>query len=148
MLLTTKGRYAVMALVDMACYSAERPLTLQEVSQRQGIEIKYLEQIFAKLKKANLINSVKGPGGGYKLARKKDTILVSEIMFAVEENIKMTRCSEAEFIGCMHDKSRCITHDLWEELGNLIFNYLESISLADILNKKITNIFNKQKWVI
>lgn len=134
MLLTTKARYAVMALVDMAYLERNsKPIALYELSERQNLDLNYMEQIFSKLKKSQLIRSVKGPGGGYLLNRTANEIFISDIVKSVDESTKMTRC-EGD-IGCMSDKSRCLTHDLWDGLSNHIDQYLSAISLADICLK-------------
>lgn len=137
-MLTTKGRYAVMAMVDMAQRACgDAPITLGDIAARQQIALNYLEQIFAKLRKGGLVQAYRGPGGGYVLAKESSAIWVSDIIIAVEESIKITRCSADKSAGCMHDKTRCLTHDLWEGLGNQIYGYLRSISLADICNGTI-----------
>ncbi len=137
MLLTTKGRYAVMALVDMVYYGMQnQPSALHEISQRQGIDLNYMEQIFAKLKKNNLVKSIRGPGGGYLLTKDPREICIADIIFSVEEPIKITRCNNEISNGCMQDKSRCLTHDLWEELGEKIESYLTSLTLADVCAKQ------------
>jgi len=137
MMLTTKGRYAVMAMVDIALNSHGNAVSLQDISTRQHITLNYLEQIFLKLKKAGLVSSLRGPGGGYKLNAGAEGIKVVDIIGAVDEEIKITRCNGNERSGCMHDKTRCLTHDLWEGLGNHIAHYLGSVSLADICNRHI-----------
>lgn len=136
--LTTKGRYAVMAMVDMGMHQRGEPLALAVISERQGIALNYLEQIFAKLRKAGLVQSVRGPGGGYVLCSELHQITISDIVLAVEESIKMTRCKVNDVErGCMHDKSRCMTHDLWDGLSQHIFMYLHSVTLAQVCNKEI-----------
>jgi len=137
MILSTKGRYAVMALVDLAIHGENRPVKLLAIAQRQGLDQGYLEQIFAKLKKSGLVNSVKGPGGGYKLGRAQSGISISDIMFSVDENISMTRCQKNSAEGCMKDKSRCHTHHLWEDLGDHIYKFLRNISIEDVCKKRL-----------
>lgn len=137
MILTTKGRYAVMALVDIAVYGQNGPVRLASISERQGLDQGYLEQIFAKLKKVGLVASVRGPGGGYILGRPKVEISISDIMFAVEENIKMTRCAKDSGQGCLSDKTRCVTHHLWEDLGDHIYKFLCNISIEDVCQKRL-----------
>lgn len=132
MMLTTKARYAVMALVDMVTYGQNTPMTLQEIAARQQIPLNYLEQIFAKLRRKGLVTALRGPGGGYHLSQTPETTWIAEIILAVEEPIKITRCSSKPSDGCMHDKTRCLTHDLWEGLGNVIYDYLCAISLSDV----------------
>ena len=140
MILSTRGRYAVMAMVDLADRDAGKPVSLAEISDRQEIPLAYLEQIFAKLRKGGLVKSVRGPGGGYMLLRPAAETWVSDIIMAAEEQIKMTRCDSGP-TGCMKPKTRCLTHDLWEGLGNQIYNYLRSISLADICDKRLRQKF-------
>ncbi len=135
--LTTKGRYAVMAMVDLAMHSIKGPITLAEIAQRQDIALNYLEQIFMRLRKNGLVSSVRGPGGGYVINLPAEEIKISKIINAVDESIKMTRCQNQKTLGCMHGKAKCITHNLWEGLGNQISNYLNSITLADICNNRL-----------
>ncbi|MEK6745879.1 MAG: Rrf2 family transcriptional regulator [Pseudomonadota bacterium] len=134
--LGTKTRYAVMAMVEMSGRGGELPITLAELAESQEINAPYLEQIFRKLKAGGLVKAVRGPGGGYVLSRSADKIRISEIVEAVEESLKMTRCDAHKTSGCMTNKSRCLTHDLWEGLGKHIHDYLAAISLADICSKK------------
>ena len=140
MILSTKGRYAVMALVDIAVYGQNGPVRLASISERQGLDQGYLEQIFAKLKKDGLVVSIRGPGGGYLLGRPKSEISVSDIMFAAEENIKMTRCSKESGQGCLENKMRCATHHLWEDLGDHIYKFLREITLQDVCSKRLAKI--------
>lgn len=140
MMLSTRGRYAVMAMVDLAGRQVETPVTLAEISQRQEIPLAYLEQIFAKLRKKGLVKSVRGPGGGYHLMRPAADIWVSDIILAAEETIKMTRCDSGPS-GCMKPKTRCLTHDLWEGLGQQIYHYLSSISLEDVCDQRLRQKF-------
>lgn len=131
--LTTKGRYAVMAMVDLAMHSNGKPITLADVAERQGITLNYLEQIFMRLRKDGLVQSIRGPGGGYVLALKKDEISVGDVVQAVEESTSMTRCTNLENgKGCFKNNARCITHDLWEGLTQQIDGYLSSVSLHDV----------------
>lgn len=132
--LTTKGRYAVMAMVDLAMHSNGKPVVLADIAGRQGIAVSYLEQIFMKLRKAGLVKSVRGPGGGYIIASPVEEVKISHLISAVNESIKMTRCESNKKgdKGCMHDEARCITHHLWQGLGAHIESYLESISIADV----------------
>ena len=143
MILSTKGRYAVMAMVDLAIQPASKPVTLSAIAERQEIPLAYLEQIFARLKRAGLVKSVRGPGGGYTLARAPGGINVAEIMTASEEAMKMTRCDGKKHEGCMAPKTRCLTHDLWEGLSAQIQQYLSSITLADVCGRKIKEKFPK-----
>jgi Rrf2 family iron-sulfur cluster assembly transcriptional regulator len=134
-MLTTKGRYAVMAMVDMVLENSNLPITLEKIALRQNIPLSYLEQIFNKLRKKQLVYSVKGPGGGYKLNKLAEEISIAEIVISVDEPVKMTRCNLEQSEGCRPDKARCATHDLWEGLSQQIMAYLSSISLADIENR-------------
>src|SRR5579872_218987 len=137
MRLSTKGRYAVMALVDIAKHAQGTPITLAEIAERQLISLSYLEQLFAKLRSAGLVKSVRGPGGGYLLARGADGTRISDIILAVDEPIRATRCTPGAPTGCAGSKSRCLTHDLWEELGNQIHLYLSSVTLADVCEQRV-----------
>jgi Rrf2 family iron-sulfur cluster assembly transcriptional regulator len=135
--LSTKGRYAVMAMADLAHHSKGKPIPLAEVADRQEISLSYLEQLFGKLRKGGLVSSVRGPGGGYRLARSPDEMRVADIIMAVDEPIKATRCTPGSPTGCHSDRGRCLTHDLWEELGNQIYLYLNSVSLGDVCDRRI-----------
>jgi Rrf2 family iron-sulfur cluster assembly transcriptional regulator len=135
--LSTKGRYAVMAMVDLARHAQSKPVSLSDIAGRQEISLSYLEQLFARLRRAELVKSVRGPGGGYRLARASTETRVSEIILAVDEPISATRCTEMGTPGCRTDRSKCLTHDLWEELGNQIHMFLASVTLADVLERKI-----------
>ncbi len=137
MKLSTKGRYAVMAMVDIAAHTEGKPIALADVAERQEISLSYLEQLFAKLRRGNQVKSVRGPGGGYLLAQAADVTRISDIILAVDEPIKATRCTPPSPLGCTSNKSRCLTHDLWEELGNKIYLYLNSVTLADVVEKRI-----------
>ena len=137
MRLSTKGRYAVMAMVDLARQSTGRPIALADIAERQEISLSYLEQLFAKLRRAGLVGSVRGPGGGYMLAHSTDETRISDIILAVDEPIRATRCLPSSAAGCKSDKSRCLTHDLWEELGNQIHLYLSSVSLEDVVSRRV-----------
>ena len=122
MRLSTKGRYAVMAMVDLAKHSGGQPVVLADIAERQAISLSYLEQLFAKLRNAGLVKSVRGPGGGYLLGHGGDGTRISDIILAVDEPIRATRC---------------LTHDLWEELGNQIHLYLSSVTLADVCAQRV-----------
>jgi len=137
MKLSTKGRYAVMAMVDLASHSRGNPVALADIAERQEISLSYLEQLFGKLRKGGLVKSVRGPGGGYLLARVSQQTRISDIILAVDEPIQTTRCSPGTPAGCHNNKGRCLTHDLWEELGNQIYLYLSSVSLHDICERRI-----------
>jgi len=144
MILSTKGRYAVMAMVDLAMHQKARPVGLAAIADRQEIPLAYLEQIFAKLKRAGLVASVRGPGGGYTLATPAEMLKISDIVEASEEPIKMTRCVTDSHVGCMADKTRCMTHDLWEGLGAQIFHYLSSVTLADVIQRRVREKFPRE----
>lgn len=137
MKLSTKGRYAVMALVDLAGCSDGKPVSLADIAERQEISLSYLEQLFAKLRRGSLVKSVRGPGGGYLLAHSPAETRVSDIILAVDEPIRATRCTPGQPFGCRSNKSRCMTHDLWEELGNQIYLYLSSVTLADVVERRV-----------
>ncbi|MBM3566354.1 MAG: Rrf2 family transcriptional regulator [Alphaproteobacteria bacterium] len=137
MKLSTKGRYAVMAMVDLAAHSRGKPVALADVASRQEISLSYLEQLFSRLRRGGIVKSVRGPGGGYLLARPEVETRVSDIIMAVDEPIQTTRCTPGSPTGCHSNKTRCLTHDLWQELGNQIYLYLSSVSLADVVDKKI-----------
>ena len=138
MILSARGRYAVMAMVELALKCPSKPVTLADLAKCQEIPLPYLEQIFCKLRKSGVVKSVRGPGGGYHLNRAAAEICIADIILAVEEPIKMTRC-ETGTSGCMTPKTRCVTHDLWEGLGNHIYEYLSSVSLADVCERKLAN---------
>ena len=130
-----------MAMVDMACYAVGKPITTHQIAQRQNIAPNYLEQIFLKLKHGGLVKSIKGPGGGYLLARDTHQISVSEIMLAMDNDFNMTRCNKkGESSGCMPSNAKCLTHYLWDDLGKHILSHLESVSLADVMNKNIKKV--------
>ena len=137
MRLSTKGRYAVMAMVDLATESHGTPVVLADVADRQEVSLSYLEQLFGKLRRSGLVKSVRGPGGGYLLSRTCDEVRIADIIMAVDEPIKVTRCKHGSPEGCRSNKSRCLTHDLWEGLGDQIQSYLSSVSLADIVHKRV-----------
>ncbi len=133
MKLTTKGRYAVTAMLDLALHFGEGPITLSDIAQRQGISLSYLEQLFARLRRKSLVSSVRGPGGGYSLGREAAEIFVGEVITAVDENVDTTRCHGAH--NCQNN-GRCLTHDLWTDLSNQIYNYLNQISLQDLMDRQ------------
>src|SRR5579862_4618335 len=137
MRLSTKGRYAVMAMVDLAGHSEGQPVVLADIAERQTISLSYLEQLFAKLRAAGLVKSVRGPGGGYLLGHGADETRISEIILAVDEPIRATRCSPGAPVGCRGNQTRCLTHDLWEELGNQINLFLSSVTLADVVERRV-----------
>ena len=138
MRLSTKGRYAVMAMAYLASHeTGGRPVSLADIAERQEISLSYLEQLFAKLRRGGLVGSVRGPGGGYRLARPADELRVADIIMAVDEPITATRCKLGSAKGCAGQGGRCITHDLWEELGHQIHVFLSSVSLADVVDKRV-----------
>jgi Rrf2 family iron-sulfur cluster assembly transcriptional regulator len=126
-----------MAMVDLAMHSDDKPISLVDIADRQEISLSYLEQLFAKLRRGGLVRSVRGPGGGYLLAHQDTETRISDIILAVDEPIRATRCTPGQPFGCRINKSRCMTHDLWEELGNQIYLYLSSVTVADVVNKQI-----------
>ncbi len=136
MQLSTKGRYAVMAMTDLAGRSDERATPVAEIAQRQQLSQAYLEQLFARLKRRGLVTAHRGPGGGYRLARPADETSVAEVVLAVDEPLRAIRCNGGA-VGCMKDGARCLTHDLWEETGRQIREYLASVSLADVLSGRL-----------
>ena len=131
MRLTTKGRFAVTAMVDLALRDGEGPVTLAEISARQKISLSYLEQLFGKLRRHQLVESVRGPGGGYCLARDISTMSVAHIILAVDEPIDTTQCGGKE--NC-RDEQKCLTHDLWSALNKHIFDYLEAVTLRQLVD--------------
>lgn len=133
MKLTTRGRYAVTAMFDLALHSQVYPVSLGEISDRQGISLSYLEQLFAKLRKNGLVVSTRGPGGGYTLAKATDTVSIADIIGAVNESVDATNCGGRE--NCKGD-SPCLTHDLWAGLTQQINEFLGSVSLADLMAQK------------
>ena len=144
MKLTSKGRYAVMAMADLAKNHDPRPVSLNAISLRQGISILYLEQLFLKLKQNNLVNSTRGPSGGYVLSKSPDQIKLSNIISAVDEEVKMLKCNKNSKKGCNGKSVKCITHSLWDELGEHINLFFKQKSLEDVLNieKKFQKIKN------
>jgi len=131
MRLTTKGRFAVTAMLDLAMQRSSDPVTLAEISQRQKISLSYLEQLFGKMRRRALVNSVRGPGGGYRLAKDMGSVSVADIIVAVDEPIDSTRCGGKE--DC-NDGEKCITHDLWEKLNDHIFDYLGAVTLKQLVD--------------
>jgi Rrf2 family iron-sulfur cluster assembly transcriptional regulator len=126
-----------MAMADLARQSDGRPVALADIAGRQDISLSYLEQLFGKLRRGAQVKSVRGPGGGYMLARPAGEMRISDIIMAVDEPIKATRCTPGSPTGCQPDRSRCLTHDLWEELGNQIYLFLSSVTLGDINNNDV-----------
>src|ERR1700753_3170409 len=138
MRLSTKGRYAVMAMADLAGHAAQaRPVALADIADRQEISLSYLEQLFAKLRRGGLVTSVRGPGGGYRLSRPSADVRIADIIVAGGEALAATRCKTGSAKGCTKTGARCVTHDLWEELGQQIHVFLSSVSLADVVEKRV-----------
>ena len=133
MRLTTKGRYAVTAMLDLALHEGKGPITLAEISVRQGISLSYLEQLFSRLRKKDLVSSTRGPGGGYRLGKPMKEISVAGVISAVDESVDATKCGGDK--NCQGDE-RCLTHELWEELSDQIYVFLNGISLGDLVNRK------------
>ena len=144
MKLSTKGRYAVMAMVDIAAHTEGKPIALADVAERQEISLSSLEQLLGKLRRGGLVKSVRGPGGGYLLAHAAADTRIADIILSVDEPIKATRCTPGAPTGCTSNKSRCLTHDLWEELGNKIFLFLNSVSLADVVDDRVLGTSGEQ----
>ena len=136
MKLTSKGRYAVMALVDLARFDNINPVSLRDISLRQGISLDYLEQIFSKLKRNNIVKSIRGTQGGYILNKNPNDIKLTNIFYAVDENIKTVQCKKESKKGCNGKATKCITHDLWDELETHINSFFENKSLEDLINNK------------
>lgn len=132
MKLSTKGRYAVTAMMDLALHEQDEPVTLADISACQGISLSYLEQLFAKLRRAGLVEGVRGPGGGYRLARPSSQISVAQVITAVDENVDVKNCKGRE--DCQ-DGERCLTHELWDELSRKLYEFLDGITLADFANR-------------
>ncbi|MBU2709982.1 Fe-S cluster assembly transcriptional regulator IscR [Zooshikella harenae] len=133
MRLTTKGRYAVTAMLDLALHAEKGPVALADISERQGISLSYLEQLFAKLRRCQLVSSVRGPGGGYRLSRESSGIYVAEVVDAVNETVDATRCHGSN--DCQRGDI-CLTHHLWCDLSNQIHSFLSNISLADLVARR------------
>ena len=139
MKLSTKGRYAVMALADIAMFDPIKPVSLRDISLRQGISLFYLEQIFIKLKRNHIVSSVRGINGGYVLNKNSSEIKISEIFTAVDEKVKSVGCDKHSKKGCNGKSSKCITHNLWDELEIYINNFFEKKSLKDLINNQKEN---------
>tara|TARA_B100000575_G_C22816972_1_gene480853 strand:- start:184 stop:609 length:426 start_codon:yes stop_codon:yes gene_type:complete len=135
MKLTTKGRYAVMAMADLALFNDKGPTSLSDISLRQNISLPYLEQIFIKLKNKNLVRSVRGAKGGYVLETSPEEIKISNIISAVDEEVKMLNCKKESKRGCNNKSSKCITHNLWDQLDQHINNFFEKVKLQDLVKK-------------
>jgi Rrf2 family iron-sulfur cluster assembly transcriptional regulator len=129
-----------MAMVDLAQHADSNPVSLAEIAERQEISLSYLEQLFASLRKSGLVKSVRGPGGGYLLVRGRSDTRIADIILAVDEPIRATRCTPGAPVGCRGNRTRCSTHDLWEELGNQIHLLLSSVSLEDVCEQRVLGI--------
>ncbi len=134
MRLTTKGRYAVTAMLDLAVHGSKRPMTLADISTRQGISLSYLEQLFSRLRRCGLVMSTRGPGGGYRLGKPVDEISVAAVIGAVDETVDATRCGG---LGNCQDDQTCLTHELWCELSGQIYDFLNGISLAGLVSRDV-----------
>ena len=137
MKLTSKGRYAVMALADLAKFNSQKPVSLRDISLRQGISLDYLEQIFSKLKKNNIVKSIRGTNGGYILTKNPDQIKLANIFHAVDEKIKTLRCKKESKKGCNGKSTKCITHYLWDELEIYINDFFDKKNLGDLLKNNL-----------
>lgn len=143
MRLTSKGRYAVTAILDVALYAADGPVPLADISERQGISLSYLEQLFARLRKKGLVSSVRGPGGGYRLGKPADQISVGMVIDAVDESIDATRCHGT---GTCHGGHTCLTHSLWMDLSDRISGFLDGITLAELVaNQEVQSVARHQR---
>ena len=135
MRLTTKGRYAVTAMLDLALHATQSPVPLADISQRQGISLSYLEQLFARLRKRGLVDSARGPGGGYRLSRDAHDIAVVDVITAIDENVNVTRCGGK---GDCQNGEPCLTHELWQDLSNQIYSFLSNITLGQLVERRHT----------
>ena len=133
MRLTTKGRYAVTAMLDLALHDEHGPVTLADIAERQGISLSYLEQLFAQLRRRGLVKSTRGPGGGYRLGQESKHIAVADVITAVDESVDATRCGGRE--NCQGEE-RCLTHDLWQDLSQQIHEFLSDIDLAELVERR------------
>ena len=133
MRLTTKGRYAVTAMLDLAIHHGQGPVALADIARRQGISLSYLEQLFARLRRKGLVRSTRGPGGGYRLALLAEEISVAAVITAVDESIDTTRCAGK---GNCQDEERCLTHELWQDLSCQIYEFLSRINLGQLVNRR------------
>jgi Rrf2 family iron-sulfur cluster assembly transcriptional regulator len=140
MKLTTKGRYAVTAMTDLAAHAGGSPVGLGDIALRQGISLAYLEQIFARLRRAGLVLSARGVAGGYSLARKANEIRIADVIEAADEEIRTTACERDGNVSCQGGATRCLTHDLWDELGRQIDLFFNAVTLEDVLERRIAGI--------
>lgn len=146
MRLTTKGRYAVTAMLDLAIHYSDGPITLADISGRQGISLSYLEQLFSKLRKHGLVDSARGPGGGYRLSRPSTDIAVVEVITAVDEKVDATRCGGK---GNCQGEERCLTHELWTDLSTQIYDFLNNITLGDLVEKRgVLEVAERQDQIV
>lgn len=146
MRLTTKGRYAVTAMLDLAIHYSDGPITLADISGRQGISLSYLEQLFSKLRKHGLVDSARGPGGGYRLSRAASEIAVVEVITAVDEKVDATRCGGK---GNCQGEERCLTHELWTDLSSQIYDFLNNITLGDLVEKRgVLEVSERQEQIV
>ena len=139
MKLTTKGRYAVMAMADLAANQSLKPVSLSDIALRQNISLSYLEQLFSKLKNKKLIKSIRGPAGGYILEKNPREITVSNIIYAVDEQVKTLKCKKESKKGCHGKTVKCITHNLWDDLEKHINEFFDNVSLNDLVHQKKTD---------
>ena len=146
MRLTTKGRYAVTAMLDLAIHYSDGPITLADISGRQGISLSYLEQLFSKLRKHGLVDSARGPGGGYRLSRPAVEIAVVEVITAVDEKVDATRCGGK---GNCQGEERCLTHELWTDLSSQIYDFLNNITLGELVERRgVLEVAERQEQII
>jgi Rrf2 family transcriptional regulator, iron-sulfur cluster assembly transcription factor len=145
MRLTTKGRFAVTAMLDLAMHSGQGPVTLAGISRRQGISLSYLEQLFGKLRRHTLVDSVRGSGGGYTLVRDTGMMSVADIIIAVDESLDATQCGGKE--NCL-DEQRCMTHDLWSKLNEKMYEYLHSVKLSELVAKQQATVEERRQAVL
>jgi iron-sulfur cluster assembly transcription factor IscR len=145
MKMTTKGRYAVTALLDLALHDSDGPVSLADISQRQDISLTYLEQLFGKLRRNDLVESARGPGGGYRLAQSPDDITIAKIVYSVDEPIDITRCGGKQ--NCQ-DNARCLTHDLWMELNRHVSEFLNSMTLGELVQRSNVQQVSERQDVI
>jgi Rrf2 family iron-sulfur cluster assembly transcriptional regulator len=145
MRLTTKGRYAVTAMLDLALHYEDGPITLADISRRQGISLSYLEQLFSRLRKKELVVSARGPGGGYRLSREAGEIAVADVVTAIDEKVDATRCGG--LANCQDDEP-CLTHELWTDLSERIYDFLSGITLADLVERReVQEVAQRQRGV-
>lgn len=137
MKLGTKGRYAVMAMADLASHAEGRPVPLADIADRQGISLSYLEQLFGRLRRGGLVTSARGPGGGYRLSRSPADTRVGDIVLAVDDQPQTLQCTPEHGACCANDQEQCLTHDLWAQLGMQIQHFLNGVTLEDVLSRRV-----------